>query len=81
MDDLTELERDILAFERLTWKYAGAREAAITDRFEMTPVRYAQVKNALIDKPEAWAFDAQLVKRLRALRDARRAVRSGGRLA
>ncbi|MDX6220783.1 MAG: hypothetical protein QOJ48_2464, partial [Frankiales bacterium] len=48
---LTEREREILAFERQWWKYAGAKEQAIKDLFDMSATRYYQVLNALIDRP------------------------------
>lgn len=70
-DGLTRREREILAFERQWWKYAGAKEQAIRDLFDMTATRYYQVLNALLDRPEALAADPMLVKRLRRLRTAR----------
>lgn len=75
MEPLTDLERDVLAFERLTFHYAGAREAAIRDRFGLSAARYAQLALAVIDKPAAYAADPVLVKRLRRLRDRRRRLR------
>lgn len=81
MPELTDTETAILAFERLRWRYAGAKESAIRERFEMSATRYYQVLGALIDRPEAWAYDVQLVKRLRGLREARWRQRSGRRLA
>ena len=70
----------ILAFERHWWKYAGAKEQAIRDQFQMSATRYYQVLNALIDRPEALAHDPLLVKRLRRLRAARQRARSARRL-
>ena len=78
-DGLTDLELAILASERKWWKHAGAREGYIRETFDMSPTRYAQIKNALIDKPEALAVDPQLVRRLLRLRDVRRRQRSAGR--
>ena len=77
---LAEREQAILAFERQWWKYAGAKEQAIRDLFDMSGTRYYQVLNALIDRPEAMAFDPMLVKRLRRLRAARQRARSARRL-
>lgn len=62
---LSERDQQILAFQRLWWKYAGAKEQAIREQFGMSATRYYQVLNALIDRPEALAFDPLLVKRLR----------------
>ncbi len=77
---LTERETQILAFERQWWKYAGAKETAIRDLFDMSATRYYQVLNALIDKPEALVADPMLVKRLRRLRSTRQRTRSARRL-
>jgi hypothetical protein len=77
---LSGKEREILAFERQWWKYAGAKEQAIKDLFDMSATRYYQVLNALIDRPEALVHDPMLVKRLRRLRTTRQRTRSARRL-
>jgi len=77
---LTERELEILAFERQWWKYAGAKETAVRDLFDMSATRYYQVLNALIDRPEALVADPMLVKRLRRLRSSRQRTRSARRL-
>ena len=46
---LAARDREILAFERQWWKYAGAKEQAIKELFDMSATRYYQVLNALID--------------------------------
>ena len=79
-EDLSERDQQILAFERLWWKYAGAKEQAVREKFAMSATRYYQVLNALIDRPEALAFDPLLTKRLRRLRSARQRQRSARRL-
>ena len=76
---LTEREREILAFERQWFKYAGSKEQAIRELFDMSATRYYQILNELIDRPEALAADAMLVKRLRRLRQSRQRSRSAGR--
>jgi len=78
--ELSETERQILAFERQWWKYAGAKEQAIKDLFDLSATRYYQVLNALIDRPEALVHDPMLVKRLRRLRSTRQRTRSARRL-
>lgn len=78
--ELTDTELAILEFERLTWKFAGAKESAIMDQFGMTATRYYLVLNTLIDRPESLAVDGPLVHRLRRLRDLRQAQRSNHRL-
>jgi Protein of unknown function (DUF3263) len=74
--ELSERDREILAFERQWWKYAGAKDQAIRELFAMSSTRYYQVLNALIDRPEALAHDAMLVKRLRRTRQSRQRARS-----
>ncbi|GAA4835940.1 hypothetical protein GCM10023221_11210 [Luteimicrobium xylanilyticum] len=76
---LDERDRAILDFERQWWKYAGAKEAAISELFGMTATRYYQTLNALIDTDAALAHDPMLVKRLRRLRSARQRERSARR--
>jgi hypothetical protein len=78
--ELTEREREILAFERQWWKHAGAKEQAVRELFGMSSTRYYQVLNALLDRPEALAHDPMLVKRLRRLRQSRQRARSARRL-
>lgn len=73
-------EREILAFERQWWKYAGAKEQAIRELFDMSATRYYQVLNALLDRPEALAADPLLVKRLRRVRASRQRSRTARRL-
>ena len=77
---LTERDRQILGFERQWWKFAGAKEHAIREKFDMSATRYYQVLNALIDHEAAMAYDPLLVKRLRRLRSARQRARSARRL-
>ncbi len=69
-------EREMLAFERQWWRVAGAKETAIRDRFQLSPTRYYQVLNALVDRPDALAVDPLLVRRLRRVRAARQRTRS-----
>jgi hypothetical protein len=78
--ELSDRDHRVLAFERQWWKYAGAKEQAIKDLFDMSATRYYQVLNALIDRPEALASDPMLVKRLRRLRASRQRARSARRL-
>jgi hypothetical protein len=80
LGELSARDAEILAFERQWWKFAGAKEQAIRDKFQMSATRYYQVLNALIDKPEALAQDPLLVKRLRRLRATRQRNRSAKRL-
>lgn len=84
MAQLSERDREILIFERLWWRHQGAKESRIWQTFGLTPARYYQVLNALIDLPEALEFDPSVVRRLRQIRDARprrRVVRNLGAVA
>ena len=78
--ELSERDREVLAFERQWWKHAGAKEQAVRDLFGMSATRYYQVLNQLIDRPEALVADPMLVKRLRRLRATRQRTRSARRL-
>lgn len=68
---LSDLEVRILDFEASWWRYAGAKEAAIKELFELSAARYYQLLNDLIDRDDALAASPMLVKRLRRLREAR----------
>ncbi len=78
--ELSERDQQILAFERQWWKYAGAKEQAVRELFDLSATRYYQVLNALIDSPAALAHDPMLVKRLRRMRSSRQRARSARRL-
>ncbi len=80
VDGLSDRDREVLAFERQWWKYAGAKEQAIRDLFDLSATRYYQLLNVLIDRPEALVSDPMLVKRLRRLRATRQRTRSARRL-
>jgi hypothetical protein len=78
--ELSSRDAAMLDFERQWWKYAGAKEQAVREKFDMSATRYYQVLNALIDRPEAIAHDPLLVRRLRRLRATRQRQRSARRL-
>jgi len=65
---LSDRQRAILDFERQWWRQPGAKEQAIRDTFEMSPTRYYQTLNAVLDLPQALQYDAPLVNRLQRLR-------------
>jgi hypothetical protein len=77
---LSALDLEILAFERQWWKYAGSKEQAIKELFDMSSTRYYQVLNALLDNPDALAADPMLIKRLRRMRSSRQRARTSRRL-
>jgi hypothetical protein len=76
---LTDLERSLLDFAGKTWRYAGHRDQAIRDLFDLSATRYHQLVLGLLDRPEALAYAPTTVRRLQRLRDQRargRSVRS-----
>jgi hypothetical protein len=77
---LAERERAILDFEREWWRYAGAKEQAIRDHFDMSPTKYYRALNDLMDHEDAMAYDPMLVKRLRRMRAARHRQRAAARV-
>ncbi|GAA2913657.1 DUF3263 domain-containing protein [Streptosporangium fragile] len=77
---LTDRERELLAFERRWWRYAGAKEQAIRETFGISATRYYQLLSEVIDLPEALAHDPMLVKRLRRLRETRRRDRAARKM-
>ncbi|GDX16647.1 hypothetical protein LBMAG04_11570 [Actinomycetes bacterium] len=73
---LSELETRILEFEGTWWKFAGAKESAIKELFDLNAPRYYQLLNDLIDREDALIAAPMLVKRLRRLREARMSART-----
>jgi hypothetical protein len=73
---LSDLEVRILDFERQWWKYAGIKDSAIRELFNLSAKQYYELLNNLIDRPDALASSPLLIKRLRRLREARVSSRS-----
>ncbi len=71
----------IIDFERTWWLEPGPKEQAIRVRLGLSPTRYYQLLNHLIDRPEAHKYDPLVVRRLRRLRERRRRARFEGRSA
>lgn len=69
---LTDRDRAILDFEAGWWRQRGSKEDAIRAQFDVSAVRYAQLLNQLLDRPEALAYSPTVVNRLRRIRTARR---------
>jgi hypothetical protein len=72
---LSERDVAVLAFERRGWSAPGVKERAIREQLEMSPTRYYQLLNALLDDTHALAHDPVTVNRLRRRREAQRARR------
>ncbi|OPF84630.1 hypothetical protein VT50_0200935 [Streptomyces antioxidans] len=72
---LSERDLAVLAVERRGWPGPGAKERAIRERLGLSPTRYYQQLNALLDDPRALEHDPVTVNRLRRIRDERRGRR------
>ncbi|MER7912169.1 DUF3263 domain-containing protein [Streptomyces sp. NPDC096068] len=68
---LTEQEQALLAVERRSWPGPGAKERAVREGLGLSPTRYYQLLNALLDDPRALAHDPVTVNRLRRIREER----------
>ncbi|MFD5060664.1 MULTISPECIES: DUF3263 domain-containing protein [unclassified Streptomyces] len=72
---LSERERAVLAVERRSWPGPGAKEREIREGLGISPTRYYQLLNALLDDRRALEEDPVTVNRLRRVREARRGRR------
>ncbi|KUH36565.1 MULTISPECIES: DUF3263 domain-containing protein [Streptomyces] len=72
---LDDRARAVLAMERRSWPGPGAKERAIREQLDLSPVRYYQLLNALLDDERALAHDPVTVNRLRRLRATRESHR------
>lgn len=73
---LGDRELRMLEFERLWHRHDGRKEEAIRAEFELSPARYYQVLNRVIDSPAAVRHDPMLVGQLQRARLARTAARA-----
>ncbi|GGW65939.1 hypothetical protein GCM10010503_48940 [Streptomyces lucensis JCM 4490] len=73
--ELGHREQAILALERRNFPGPGAKERAIREELDLSPVRYYQLLNALLDDERALSHDPVTVNRLRRVRESRRAER------
>ncbi|MFE9393534.1 DUF3263 domain-containing protein [Streptomyces sp. NPDC006784] len=70
--DLSAEDRAVLAFAARGRPPSGEKERAVREQLGMSPVRYYQYLNALLDDPRAARHDPLTVNRLRRLRQAAR---------
>ncbi len=68
-DLLSDRDRVILAFESRRPGHSSAKEQAIRAELQLTPARYYQLLDRMIDGEQALAQDPLLVRRLRRIRD------------
>ncbi|MFE7455578.1 DUF3263 domain-containing protein [Streptomyces sp. NPDC057554] len=73
--ELSARARAVLALERRPWAGPGAKERAIREELGISPVRYFQLLNALIEDERALREDPVTVNRLRRLKEERRGRR------
>lgn len=73
LDTLTDRDSAILELEAQRFDTAGGKEQAIRDRLGITPVRYYQRLNQLLDTEAALAAQPVMVNRLRRIRSLRSA--------
>nr|BEK71304.1 DUF3263 domain-containing protein [Kitasatospora purpeofusca] len=77
---LSERERAVLDLEFRHWTAdppttAGQKESAIRQELGISPSRYYQLLNGLLDTERALAHRPMMINRLRAAREASRAAR------
>ena len=75
---LSDRDRAILDFERGWWLVPSTKGDAIRYRLHLSPTRYYQLLNQLLDDPEADDYDPLVVHRLRRARQERRRARVEG---
>ena len=68
-DLLSDRDRVILAFESRRPGHSSAKEEAIRAELQLTPARYYQLLDRVIDTEPALVQDPLLVRRLRRIRD------------
>ena len=71
MQDLTENDARILAFEERGMRAGGRKDEAIREELGISPARYYQRLNVLIDVPSAIEAYPSMTARLRRLRHRR----------
>ena len=76
---LSDRDRAILEFERDWWLEPGTKEAALRARLDLSPSRYRELLYAIIDEPDALAFDPLVVRRTRKVRERNRKARFEGK--
>lgn len=79
MARLSDVNRQMLDFEKRSWHYAGAKDRDITDTFDMAPTRYYHKLARLITTEAAYAYDPMLVERLLSARSTTQRVEGTAR--
>jgi hypothetical protein len=76
VEPLTAREKEMLLLERKWFRYRGAKETIVRERWDISMTRYYQLLNNLVDKDAALAWDAITVRRLRRHRATTQRTRS-----
>ncbi|WP_438292536.1 DUF3263 domain-containing protein [Streptomyces sp. HUAS TT7] len=71
-EELDDRARAVLRMEGRDWPTPGAKERAIREELGVSPTRYYQLLNALLDDTRALAHAPVTVNRLRRARDEQR---------
>jgi Protein of unknown function (DUF3263) len=78
---LSARDRAIIDLERAWRHLARSKSSEIRVRFRISPSRYYELLNTLLDDPDAYEYDPLTVKRTLRLRNDRRRLRLEGRRA
>ncbi len=73
---MTDDEATAIRIAAAHYRHQGARDTDVRQQLDMSPTRFAQVVNALIDRPDVIAAYPLETARLRRLREKRAAVRN-----
>lgn len=68
-DEMSGLDYKVLGVESQEWTTPGQKNRFMRSELGLTPTRYYQVLNRLLDDPRAEAHNPLLVRRLRRERD------------
>ncbi len=79
--ELTPRDHAMLDFERMWWQLPQRKNDAIRVHFDVSPSTYYRALQALIELPDAVAYDPLTVRRLRRKREDARRGRIEGRRA
>ena len=65
---MDNIDRRVLDLEARWYRHGGRKVTAIHDELDLSPTRYAQILNRLLDDPAAELAQPVLIHRLRRLR-------------
>lgn len=75
---MTDDEHTAIRLATAHYRYRGAHDTDVRTELDMSPTRFAQVVNALIDRADVIAEYPLETARLRRLREARASARRAG---